>query len=93
MKNYRIGNYTRISKRKAMQLYKAGKTVYFVPVNINPLFPGFFPYSLNRSRAEQFAIDETGIENYFNDNLASFEYYNCTCNETGRYTAFYIMED
>ena len=34
-------------------------------------------------------IGKASFDSYIN----SFEYYNCTCNETGRYTAFYIMEE
>lgn len=93
MKRYKIGQYTRISKRAAKRLYLDGKTIYLCAVNMNPLSPWVTPFDLNKSRREQFVIDETGLANDFDNYINSFEYYNCTCNETGRYTAFYIMED
>lgn len=82
MKNYRIGNYTRISKARAEKLFNAGKTIHFCPVNLRPGKPYFWGTDV--------AIIDNGPT--FQQLVNRFEYYNCTCNETGRYTAFYIME-
>lgn len=84
MKNYKIGNYMRISKRAAKKIWNNGENetvIYFCPVNLRPGWPW----------NPEIAFYKTG-EN-FEKSVAAFEYYNCTCNETGRYTAFYIMED
>ena len=92
MKKYRIGKYTRISKKAALKKYVGGKTVYLCPVNINPENKWTPPFDLNRSRREKFVIDEIGLVNDFYNYVNSYEYYNCNCNQTGRYAAFYIME-
>lgn len=83
--------FERVSKATARRVYKNGLTVVICPVNINPLaFFGSFFYEINRKHREHLIIDESGIDNDFTNYINSFEYYNCTTNETGRYTAFYI---
>ena len=37
-----------------------------------------------------FILDDIGAENDFSNLLNSFQYYNCTSAETGRYTAFFV---
>lgn len=72
--------FKRITRTKAKALYNMGKAVLLVPCNLNPnnIFVGF--YDLRKEDSE------TPFENAVN----AFENYNCTNNETGRYTAFYI---
>ena len=72
--------FKRITRAKAKALYNMGKAVLLIPCNLNPanIFVGF--YDLRKED------NETPFENAVN----AFEYYNCTNNETGYYTAFYI---
>ena len=71
--------FKRITRTKAKTLYNMGKAVLLVPCNlINNIFVGF--YDLRKEDSE------TPFENVIN----AFEYYNCTDNKTGCYTAFYI---
>ena len=82
MKNHRIGDYLRINKTIARKLWNNGNNeivIYFCPNNLRP-GP---PYNL------EIAFCKTG-EN-FEKTIAEFEFYNCTCKETGYYTAFYII--
>lgn len=82
--------YKRIPKHTAKKAYKNGLTIILCPVNLRPGTPHGFDFKLNRKQREQFTIDEIGIENDFNNYIASYEYYNCTNIQTGKYTAFYI---
>lgn len=70
----------RISKRAAKIAYDKGLTVLFCPVKMKPFTPWHLESAINKSSSVAF-------ENAVN----AFEYYNCTCNETGRYTAFYVQ--
>ena len=82
--------FKRIDKKTARTAYKNGLTVVIIPCNLRPFTPWHNEYNLNRRSREQFAADEIGIVNDFNNYINSFEYYNCINSETGRYTAFYI---
>lgn len=78
----KTANYARIDKRTARKLYQTGAAdLYFCPVNLNPESAWGLLYGpVNR-------------EIPFDDHVNSFEYYNCTCRETGRYTAFYVPRE
>lgn len=82
--------FERISKKAAMTAYVNGLSVVICPVNLRPGAPWHPDMTLNKRNREQFVIDEIGVKNDFNNFVASFEYYNCTCGETGKYSAFYI---
>lgn len=76
--------YERINKKKAERLYNSGASVVFCPVNLRP-FNRYCPLSME--------INKENINcNYqpFKTIVDCFEFYNCSCNETGYYTAFYI---
>lgn len=79
--------YKRISKTAARSAYMGGSTVIICPCNLRPTQ---YAHRINRKDREQFVIDEIGVKNDFNNLVNSFEYYNCTNAETGKYTAFYI---
>ena len=72
--------FKRITRTKAKALYNMGKAVLLVPCNLNPnnIFVGFYDLRKEDSKTP------------FESAINAFEYYNCTNNETGRYTAFYI---
>lgn len=65
----------RITKKQARAAYNNGLTVLFCPVNMRPFTPWHFE-------------GYNGVS--FEKAVNAFEIYNCTDNETGRYTAFYI---
>ena len=82
MKNLRIDDYLRINKTTARKIWNNGNNeivIYFCPNNLRP-GPPYYP---------EISFYKTG-EN-FEKVLTAFEFYNCTCKETGRYTAFYII--
>lgn len=73
--------FERVSKAKARQLFDTGKPVVFCPINLYP-FGGFRPSCM---------IDNSkGEWKNFDYAVSNFQWYNCTCNETGKYTAFYV---
>lgn len=82
--------FERITKAQARRCYKMGLTVIICPCNLRPFSPFHFETGINRRNREQFTLDEIGVVNDFNNQINSFEYYNCTNHETGKYTAFYI---
>ena len=88
--SYNGKTYSRINKASARKQYLQGRTVFLLPCNFRFGSPWFSAYPMNRNRDENFVIDETGMENRFNSLVNSFEYYNCTCRETGEYAAFYV---
>jgi len=83
-------NFERIDKTTARKAYINGLSVVACPVNKRPGKP-YHPETVqNRKNREQFTADEIGVKNDFDNLINSFEFYNCTSSETGRYTAFYI---
>ena len=82
--------FKRVNKKTARKLYKNGLTILINPCNLHPFSMWTTAYQLNRNSREQFVIDEIGIENDFNSWINSFEYYNCTNSETGKYASYYI---
>ena len=82
--------YTRISKSAARAAYIAGKTVILCPCNLRPFGPWHPETNINRARHTEYITDEISVKNLFNNLVNSFEYYNCSNTETGKYTAFYI---
>lgn len=77
--------YTRISKADAKRRFERGEPVVFCPVKLRPGFP-FAPHcTVTRNDAEHYS----GVDR-FDTRVNEFEYYNCGCNETGTYTAFYV---
>lgn len=82
--------FTRVSKAAAKRAFIDGFTIAFCPSNLRPMTMWHPEYIFNRETRGEYIADETGAENDFNNLLNSFEYYNCTNTETGRYTAFFI---
>lgn len=83
-------SFERIDKKTAKKAYLNGLTVIICPVNLRPGEPYHPERPINRKSREEFIIDEIGAINDFNNIIASFEYYNCSNTETGKYAAFYI---
>lgn len=94
MKKYRYTEngftFERISKNTARTAYRNGLSVVVCPVNLRPGKPYHPEMVLNRKSREHLTADEIGVKNDFNNQVSSFEYYNCINSETGKYTAFYI---
>lgn len=82
MRKITVNGYKRITKQAAKKLYNAGKIVYFCPVNLRPGKP-WNPEISFYDCAEDLSFERA---------VAGFEIYNCTCKETGKYTAFYVEE-
>ena len=82
--------FTRVSKATAKKAFVSGFTIAFCPSNLRPGTIWHPEYITNRSMRADYMVDDIGVENDFNNLLNSFEYYNCTDPETGRYTAFFI---
>ena len=82
--------FERIDRATARRAYISGLSVVACPVNLRPGRPHHPETVLNRKNRERLTADEIGIKNDFNNLINSFEFYNCTNTETGKYTAFYI---
>lgn len=73
----------RITKKQARAVYNNGLTVLFCPVNMRPFTPWHLEIDVNKNFEGYNSVS-------FEKAVNAFEIYNCTDNETGRYTAFYI---
>lgn len=82
--------FERISKEKARSAYMNSLTVIVCPANLHPFSPWGVATQWNRKDRAHLVIDETGVRNDFNNLVLSFQYYNCTTAQAGRYAAFYI---
>lgn len=82
--------FERINKKEARTAYVNGLTVLVCPANLHPFSAWGVATQWNRKDRAQFVIDEIGVKNDFNNLVNSFEYYNCTTAQAGRYAAFYI---
>lgn len=86
--------YKRINRTAAKNEYLNGKTVYIIPCNIRLINYYITPYTLNKNTAPEFITTAApGTVEFFNKFMNQFEFYNCTCAETGRRAAFYIEID
>lgn len=98
MNKYSFSNngktYTRISKAAAKRAYLQGLSVVMIPCNLRPFGPWGIGYTLTKASRAHLVADDIGAANDFLNLVNSFEYYNCTSAETGKYAAFYtaIME-
>ena len=82
--------FERVSKATAKQAFIDGFIIALCPSNLRPGAPWHPEMITDRELRGDYIIDDTGAENDFNNLLNSFEYYNCTNAETGKYTAFFI---
>lgn len=81
--------YIRISKAAAKKAYLQGLPVVMAPCNLRPFGPWGIGYTLSKAARAHLIADDTGAANDFHNLVNSFEYYNCTGPETGKYAAFY----
>lgn len=82
--------FTRVSMAAARRAFIDGFTIVFCPSNLRPGAPWYPEYITSRENRADYIADDIGAENDFYGLLNSFEYYNCTNAETGKYTAFFI---
>jgi len=76
--------YTRITQRQARKLWLAGAdNVAICPRNLRPGFPWCSHMLMGQSEEHK----EAGFIKLVNN----FNWYNCTGNETGTYSAFYLV--
>lgn len=84
--------YERVTKAKARSMFMHGKKIYVQACNLRPWTLWSYPMCITKTAAQEIALDEIGIRNWFDNAVNSFEFYNCINSETGKYAAFY-MED
>lgn len=73
----------RVNKSRARNAYNNGLTVLLCPVNMRPFTPWHLEIEMSK--------DDIGNDGHtFEYVVNCFENYNCTNNETGKYTAFYL---
>lgn len=75
--------FQRVTKTAARKAWEANKTVVFCPANLYP-FGGFRPSITMHPQDGRSPFDEV---------VRDFEYYNCTCSETGKYASFFVEGD
>ena len=77
--------FERVSKAMARRAFIDGFTIAFCPSNLRPGAP-WHPETITNREVSNVEDPDTG----FNRLLSSFEYFNCTNTESGKYTAFFI---
>lgn len=82
--------FERVSMAAARRAFIDGFTIAFCPSNLRPGAPWHPEYITSREMRRDYIADDIGAKNDFHNLLKSFEYYNCTDMETGRYTAFFL---
>ena len=82
--------FQRISKTEARRAYVNGLSLVIAPCNMQPFNPWGIATVINRKDRAHLVSDEIVVHKDFDNYIGSFEYYNCTCSETGKYTAYYI---
>lgn len=93
MNKRQFGNLTRISKTAARKSW-GKRNMSLCPCNLRPGFPwrpniDVFAAEIAEKQNSQWEHERKQSNfDYFVDN---FEYYNCESNETGKYTAFYLI--
>lgn len=70
----------RVNKAKAKKFFLAGKKVVLCPVNLRPFGNWDIGYAAGSDDGD------------FDKLVNSYEYYNCTSAEAGKYCAFYVKE-
>ncbi len=92
-----VTTYTRISKRKAKELFDAGRVFYIIAHKMRPGMPFSMGMTIDgahyaRENAERAKYPSLTLET-FESVVRNFEYYNANCHETGTYSAFYLMSE
>ena len=85
--------FIRINKRQAINEFMHGNTVIISACNVRPFnawYFGYMEYSKTICNQRTQVIDYIGYMNAFKNQVSSFEYYNCTNSNTGKYASFYI---
>lgn len=78
---YNNFDFVRISKKTAKKYFDKGLTVVFCPCKMRPFGVWAAGSFINPANCDGRSFDTV---------VNSFEFYNCSYPETGRYTAFYI---
>lgn len=86
--------FERVSKARAAQVWQAGAPLVMCPVKLYPFGAWRCGMLAQRDKADEEQRAAYGLNvDTFADRVRNFEWYNATCNETGRYTAFYVSSD
>lgn len=92
MNAYKFGDLVRVSKRKARSLW--GKVdMSLCPCNLRPGGPWrpdmrVFALDIAKGLTSEYEQEQHYVS--FDTYIQNFEWYNCSCSETGLYTSFYI---
>ena len=89
METMRFGRMVRVHGSYARKLFLAGKTVGLCPCNLMPGAPWHPECWVNLEMDEQRHLPEVAWDLI----RAQFRFYNCTCNETGKYISYWIEEN
>ena len=79
----------KINKTRARRLFNEGITIYLLPCNVGLSSIWVKPCPINNRELNEFMNIDIS---YFDSQVNNFEYYNCNCNELGKYSHFYIEE-
>ena len=97
MNSYSTSRLTRISKAKARALWgKENVNISFCPCNLRPDGPwrpnmDIFGKDIKKKLESEYEHENN--EAKFENVVKNFEWYNCTGNETGNYTSFYLIRN
>lgn len=94
MNKLQFGNLTRISKARARKLW-GKQDISLCPCKLRPGFPwrpniDVFASEIAEKLASKYEHERKAAD--FDVYVRNFEYYNCNMNETGYYTAFYLIQ-
>lgn len=89
MNNTIYNNYRRVNKAAARKVFKSGKIVFALPVNMRIDNMWMPPFRVYAGEHVQYEIDTYGLDGTFDRVLNAITYYNCN-NETGKYLAYYV---
>ena len=82
MKNINSNGLKRVTKPTAKRLFRNGTTLYIYASNVRPYNSWVSPFEIT--------FDSDGAT--FDSLVNTFEYYNCSHSELGKYASFYIQE-
>jgi hypothetical protein len=94
MNAVKMQGFTRVNKVKARNLYNTGKTVYIQSCNFAPRGPWSNAMDMNLpADAARYCTTPNDPSLAFDTRVSNFEWYNCPDSQTGKYAAFYVLDE
>lgn len=78
--------WVKTNKAQARKRYNQGESVFLIPCNMRIDNAFVAPFEITTNGKDIANIPGLDFDNI----VKTFEYYNCTCNETGRRSAYYF---